>query len=242
MRISIIIPALNEATGIVATLMPLQPWRAQGHEVILVDGGSLDGTPELAEGLTDAVISTTRGRARQLNAGAAAARGDVLLFLHADTRLSDRALATLRVALRGRVWGRFDVDLVGSDPARPARLLRLVAALMNLRSRLTGIATGDQAMFVSRTAFNAVGGFPDQPLMEDIELSRRLNKLGSPACCQAHVATSARRWEEHGVWRTIFLMWRLRFDYWRGVPAEVLAARYATTRREREGDPTEAAR
>jgi rSAM/selenodomain-associated transferase 2 len=221
MRLSIVVPTLNEAEGITATLMPLQGLRALGHEVIVADGGSTDATAPLATTLADRVIAAPRGRARQMNAGAAAADGEALLFLHADTRLPDGAAAVIEAALAGHVWGRFDVRIAG----RPF-MLHVVAALMNLRSRLTGIATGDQALFVTRAAFDAAGGFPDQPLMEDIELSRRLKRLGPPACLRARVVTSGRRWERHGVWRTILLMWRLRFDYWRGVPAARLARRY----------------
>ena len=221
MRLSIILPTLNEAEGIAAALAPLQALRRAGHEVIVADGGSADGTPALAAPLADRVIAAPRGRARQMNAGAGAASGDALLFLHADTRLPEGAAERVAGALADHAWGRFDVAIQG----RPA-LLGVVAALMNLRSRLTGIATGDQALFVTRAAFDAVGGFPDQPLMEDIELSRRLKRLGPPACLRERVATSGRRWERHGVWPTILLMWRLRFEYWRGVPAERLARRY----------------
>jgi rSAM/selenodomain-associated transferase 2 len=237
MKLSIVIPVLNEADGIVATLASLQTLRAQGHEVIVVDGGSQDGTPRLAAPLADRVLTGPRGRARQMNAGAAQAKGDVLLFLHADTRVPIGVTALVGTALHGRSWGRFDVDIAG----RP-RMLRLVAALMNLRSRLTGIATGDQTIFVERAAFVSVGGYPDQPLMEDIELSRRLKRLGRPACPRARAVTSGRRWEEGGVWRTIFLMWRLRFDYWRGVPAGRLAARYRAPACRAAGCPEKAAR
>lgn len=226
MKLSIIIPTLNEADGIAAGLAALQSWRAAGHEVIVVDGGSTDATPVLAAPLADRVLTSPRGRARQMNAGAVVARGDVLVFLHADTRLPEHAVSAIRAALRQRLWGRFDVEITGRS-----KMLRVVAALMNLRSRLTGIATGDQAIFVSRTAFAAVGGYPEQPLMEDIELSKRLKKLGPPACLRECVVTSGRRWEANGVWRTIRLMWRLRFDYWRGVPAERLALRYRSARR-----------
>ncbi|NCS66681.1 MAG: glycosyl transferase [Hydrogenophilaceae bacterium CG1_02_62_390] len=219
--LSIVIPALNEADTIVATLARLQALRAGGHEVIVVDGGSTDATVARAEPLADRILAAPRGRARQMNAGAAVARGDVLVFLHADTRLPEQAVAVIRSALRHRLWGRFDVDIEGR-----AWMLRMVAAGMNLRSRLTGIATGDQTLFISRTAFAAVGGYPEQSLMEDIELSKRLNKLGPPACPRERVVTSGRRWEVNGVWRTILLMWRLRFDYWRGVPATRLATRY----------------
>ena len=212
---------LDEAAGIVATLTPLQSLRAAGQEVIVVDGGSADDTPALAAPLADRVLSAPRGRARQMNAGAAIARGDALLFLHADTRLPAQAAAVIPVALRRHQWGRFDVRIEGRSP-----MLRVVARMMNLRSRLTGIATGDQAIFVTRAAFQAVGGYPEQPLMEDIELSRRLKRRGPPASPRTTVVTSGRRWETHGVWRTILLMWRLRFDYWRGVPADRLAPRY----------------
>lgn len=221
MRLSIILPTLNEAEGIAAALAPLQALRRAGHEVIVADGGSADGTPSLATPLADRMIAAPRGRARQMNAGAAVAGGDAILFLHADTRLPEGAAERVAGALADHAWGRFDVTIEG----RPA-LLAVVAAMMNLRSRLTGIATGDQALFVTRAAFNAVGGYPDQPLMEDIELSKRLKRLGPPACLRERATTSGRRWERHGVWRTILLMWRLRFDYWRGVPAERLARRY----------------
>lgn len=221
MKLSVILPTLNEADGIAACLAALQHWRAAGHEVIVVDGGSTDGTPERAAPLADRVLSAPRGRARQMNAGAAAALGEALVFLHADARLPDRAVAAIGTALSHRLWGRFDVRIEGEP-----RLLRVVARMMNLRSRLTGIATGDQAIFATRAAFAAVGGYPEQPLMEDIELSKRLKRLGPPACLRDRAVTSGRRWETHGPWRTVLLMWRLRFDYWRGVPAERLAARY----------------
>jgi rSAM/selenodomain-associated transferase 2 len=226
MKLSIVIPTLDEAEAIVATLSSLQALRAEGHEVIVSDGGSTDDTVAQAQGLVeralaDRVLIGAPGRARQMNAGAAVAHGDVLLFLHADTRLPEDAANAIRAAVECGQWGRFDVDITGRSG-----MLRVVAALMNLRSRLTGIATGDQAIFVNHGAFVAVGGYPEQPLMEDIELSRRLKKIGAPACLRERVITSGRRWEAHGVWRTILLMWRLRFDYWRGVPAAQLAHRY----------------
>jgi len=221
MRLTFILPALDEAAGLMASLSALQAPRHQGHEVILVDGGSHDGTPELAAPWVDRVLTAPRGRARQMNAGAAAAQGEALVFLHADTHLPAEAVALIQAALRARLWGRFDVRIAGRS-----RVLKVVAGLMNLRSRLTGIATGDQAIFVRREAFTALGGFPDQPLMEDIALSQRLKRLGPPACLRQRVLTSGRRWDSQGPWRTILLMWRLRFDYWRGVPAESLAAHY----------------
>ena len=220
-RISIVIPVLNEASRIVATLTALAPLRAQGAELIVVDGGSSDGTAALCKGLADAVLSAPRGRALQMNAAARAASGAVLLFLHADTTLPDDALTQIAQAVQTQPWGRFDVRIAGRSPILP-----VVAALMNTRSRLTGIATGDQALFVRRDAFDAVGGFPAQPLMEDIELCKRLRRLGRPACLRAKVVTSGRRWDSRGAWRTIGLMWRLRLLYWLGVPAERLAAAY----------------
>lgn len=221
-KLSIVMPALNEAASIESVLTALQPLRERGHEVIVVDGGSSDHTAALATPWADAVLDAARGRATQMNAGAAAARHAVLLFLHADTRLPPQADALIQRAVgAGRVWGRFDVRIEGRAP-----MLRVVAALMNLRSRLSGIATGDQAIFVTRAAFENVGGFPLQPLMEDIELSRRLKRLGRPACLRERVRTSGRRWEQRGVWRTIFLMWRLRWRYWRGESAARLAEAY----------------
>ena len=220
--LSIVIPALNEAAGIEATLRALQPLRARGVELVLADGGSGDGTAALARPWVDAVAEALRGRALQMNAGAALARAEVLLFLHADTRLPPLAdVLVLQAVATGACWGRFDVRIAG----RPL-MLRVVAACMNARSRWSGIATGDQALFMTRAAFDAVGGFPDQPLMEDIELSKRLRRLGPPACLRAPVSTSGRRWEQRGVWRTIALMWRLRWAYWRGADPATLAERY----------------
>lgn len=220
--LSIVVPALNEAACIAGTLQALQALRRRGAELVLADGGSADGTAALAAPWADRVIVAPRGRAAQMNAGAAEAGADVLLFLHADTRLPPQADAAIQRALTGGAgWGRFDVHIDG----RP-RMLRLVAAMMNLRSRWTGIATGDQAIFVRRTLFEAVGGFPLQPLMEDVELSCRLRRLGGPACLRDRVVTSGRRWEQRGVWRTIVLMWWLRWRYWRGEPAARLAEAY----------------
>ena len=220
--LSIVMPALNEAAGIEATLQALQELRARGVELVLADGGSSDATPALARPFVDAVVDAPRGRALQMNAGSARARADALLFLHADTRLPPLGDVLVLQALAGAAcWGRFDVRIEG----RPW-MLRVVAALMNLRSRASGIATGDQAIFVTREAFERVGGFPVQPLMEDIEISRRLKRLGRPACLGARVCTSGRRWEQRGVWRTIVLMWRLRWRYWRGESAAQLAQAY----------------
>lgn len=223
MKLSIIIPVLNEADNLPCLLAGLVPLRACGVEIVIVDGGSDDGSGEHAERAGVSIVRAARGRARQMNAGAAHASGDVLLFLHADTTLPPLADRLVTTALHSgvHVWGRFDVAIKGR-----ARMLRVIAAMMNRRSRLTGIATGDQAIFVTRAAFDAVGGFPDLPLMEDIALSRRLRALSRPACLRQRATTSGRRWESRGVWRTIVLMWRLRFAFWRGVPAERLARQY----------------
>lgn len=220
--LSIVVPVLNEAHGIRDTLAALAPLRQRGAEVVVVDGGSQDDTVALAQPLADAVIAGPRGRARQMNAGAVRAQADALLFLHADTTLPPEADRLMQAALaKGGRWGRFDVTLVGRHP-----MLRVVAAGMNLRSRLSGVATGDQALFMHRSAFDAVGGFPDQPLMEDVEISQRLRRLAPPVALRARVATSGRRWETRGVWRTIVLMWWLRWRYWRGASPERLAEAY----------------
>lgn len=216
--LSIIVPTLNEATGIVAALGRLEPLRRHGAEVIVADGGSTDGTIELARPLANAVLVAPRGRASQMNAGAAIASGDVLVFLHADTILPDGSDAVIPA---DPAWGRFDVRIHGRHP-----LLRLVAMTMNLRSRLTGVCTGDQAIFVRRSLFAEIGGYPDIPLMEDIALSKTLRRHAPPVCLSQRVTTSGRRWETRGVARTILLMWRLRFDYWRGVDPHKLAIRY----------------
>jgi rSAM/selenodomain-associated transferase 2 len=222
MRLSVVMPALQEAAGISSTLQRLASWRAQGHEVIVVDGGSSDGTAEQAAAGADRVLAGPRGRARQMNAGAAVAQGQVLLFLHADTQLPENAAGLIQQALGpDRVWGRFDVHIEGNSP-----MLRVVATLMNWRSRWSGIATGDQAIFVRTDVFRQLGGYADQPLMEDIELSRRLLAFAKPVCLRQRVLTSGRRWQTRGVWRTIFLMWRLRWRYWRGESPESLARAY----------------
>ncbi len=224
MSLSIIIPALNEAAGIAATLESLQVLRSRGAEIIVADGGSSDDTAAIAHGGADRVITAQRGRARQMNAGAAVAGGQILCFLHADTRLPEGAdgLMIDGLARSRRSWGRFDVRIDGRHP-----LLHLIAGMMNLRSRFTGIATGDQAMFMTRSLFEAAGRFPEIALMEDIAFSRQL-KIYSPPLCIAHkLTTSGRRWEQQGVWRTMLLMWRLRLAYWLGADPDRLAQRYA---------------
>lgn len=221
--LSIIIPTLREREQIAATLQALQAARRLGHEVILVDGGSEDGTCDVARPWVDCLLACARGRALQMNAGARQARGDVLLFLHADTVVSPEAVATLLAEFPscGRSWGWFDVELSGRHP-----MLRVVERLMNARSRLTGITTGDHAMFVRRETFEELGGYPDIPLMEDVALSRSLKREGRPLCLDHPVVTSSRRWEERGIWRTILLMWRLRLAYALGADPHRLARSY----------------
>jgi rSAM/selenodomain-associated transferase 2 len=221
--LSVIVPCFNEAAGIGQALAALAPLRARGAEVIVVDGGSSDGTVERAASLADRVIDAPRGRASQMNAGAARARGEILLFLHADTLLPESGDTLIVEGLKRscRGWGRFDVAISGSNP-----LLRVVAWLMNARSRLTGIATGDQAIFVTRSLFTAAGGYPEIALMEDIALCKRLKRFGRPLCLRHRLVASGRRWEEHGVVRTILLMWRLRLAYWLGADPGKLAVRY----------------
>jgi len=221
--LSIIIPTLGEAAGIVDALTALEPLRKRGVEVIVVDGGSDDATVDVARPHCDQLIIAPRGRAYQMNAGAKRANGAVLLFLHADTRLPADADRLVRDGLSRsrRTWGRFDVRIAGRHP-----LLPVIAMMMNLRSRLTGIATGDQAMFVDRATFAAVGGFPELALMEDIVLSQRLKRLGHPLCLATRVVTSGRRWETHGVFRTVMLMWRLRLAFFLGAKPDRLARIY----------------
>lgn len=222
-RLSIIVPTLNEASCIGTLLDDLAPLRAAGHELILVDGGSDDDTVRLASHHVDHVLDSPAGRARQMNTGAAAANGDVLWFVHADSRIPEGAGDALLEALRcGADWGRFDVRLSGRDWR-----LRMIERMMNLRSCITGIATGDQGMFISRSLFESCGGFPAIALMEDIALSRRLRSSSRPACIpKPRLVTSSRRWESRGPLRTVWLMWRLRLAYALGTAPDTLARRY----------------
>lgn len=223
MRISIVVPVVNEAASIASCLEPLQPAREHGHEVIVVDGGSTDGTPSLAAPLADRVLESRRGRALQMNTGARAASGDVLWFLHADTRASAAAVTAVVEACRGgrRTWGRFDVRLDAPGPA-----FRIIETTMNLRSRWTGIATGDQGIFVARRLFDSVGGYTELPLMEDIALSRALRDRTPPICLRQRLHASARRWLDNGVWRTVWLMWQLRLAFFLGADPADLHRRY----------------
>jgi len=218
--VSIIIPCLNESEVICSLLASLQSLRREGHEVVLVDGGSTDGTVKMAEPLVDQLLVSDPGRSRQMNFGAQHSSGDIFWFLHADTCLPDGAVEAVVVGLSdgGYVWGRFDVELSGKH-----RMLRVVESMINIRSRLSGVATGDQGIFVSRKAFEAVDAFPDVPLMEDLILSQRLKLLSSPRCLHQRLVTSSRRWEDHGILRTILLMWSLRLAFFLGVrPARLV--------------------
>lgn len=220
--LSIVIPVRNEGAAIEGCLQPLQRYRSAGVEIVVVDGASEDDTCLRSAGLADQVIASEPGRGVQLKRGAESARGDHLLFLHADTRLPAQGIESLvRVLAGGRYWGRFDVRLSGRHP-----LLRIIERAMNLRSCLTGIATGDQAMFMTRAAYEQAGRFAEIPLMEDIELSRRLRRIERPACLRPPAVTSSQRWERGGVVRTVLLMWRLRLAFFFGADPAQLARVY----------------
>ena len=233
LNISIIIPLLNEADNMSQLIAHINALYPPPSQVIVVDGGSSDDSVGIARRLLNDLSSVAQpttdwqliesvvGRARQMNTGASQATGDVLLFLHADTLLPMDAIDNIQQAMTQYDWGRFDVHLDSRDP-----LLKIVGMMINKRSRLVSIATGDQAIFIKRSLFERMNGYADQPLMEDIELCKRLKSIARPACLNSKVTTSARRWQQHGTWRTIFLMWHLRFDYWRGVSPEVLRQRY----------------
>jgi rSAM/selenodomain-associated transferase 2 len=221
-KLSIIIPVLNEEMNLSRMSRHLQSVCQQEHEIIIVDGGSVDNTLSIAHELTDSVIVSQPGRALQMNSGASIASGDVLLFLHADTFLPDNTAQIIGdLAHRKNYWGRFDVRLSSNR-----FVFRLIEALMNLRSCLTSIATGDQAIFIERELFHGVGGFPEIALMEDIEISRRLKKISKPVCIRQKVITSSRRWESGGIVATVLLMWKLRLYYFFGASPEKLKQLY----------------
>ena len=220
MNFSIIIPTLNEEQSIVNCLTALQPYWDY-CEIIVVDGGSVDNTKSLAKPLCDKLILSAKGRAIQMNAGAESAEGDVLIFLHADTFLPETALHQITQAINHQQWGRFDVKLSGDHP-----MLKVIAWLMNYRSRLTGIATGDQVIFLTKQLFESVGQYPAIPLMEDIALCKKLNQISPPICLKAKVISSGRRWEQFGVFKTVLLMWSLRLRYFLGEDPQILAHLY----------------
>ena len=236
--ISIIIPVLNEADNLLLLFDNINKLKPNPQQVILVDGGSNDDSIDIIQSFINKLkpdndrkidwqmTESKAGRALQMNTGAALATGDVLLFLHADTQLPLHAIDSVSEAMKRAEWGRFDVQIASRQPT-----LRLVSQMINWRSRLSGIATGDQAIFISQSLFERIGNYPNQALMEDVELckqlkGKQLKSIAKPACLKSQVITSARRWQRHGTWRTIILMWHLRFDYWRGVSADNIKARY----------------
>lgn len=222
MKLSVIIPCLNEGAVLGETLAALQGLRAAGHELVVVDGGSSDDTLAYARRLADQCLQTPPGRALQMNAGAAAARGEVLWFIHADSLPAPAAAASVLQAMAaGHDWGRCTVRLSGTHPA-----FRVIERMMNLRSCLSGIATGDQGIFVQRARFEAVGGYPAIPLMEDVALCKALRRQRRPACLRARIVTASRRWEQRGIAATVLLMWRLRLAYFLGASPQRLARVY----------------
>lgn len=221
-KISIILPVLNEESNLVRISSHLQSIVDQGHEVIIVDGGSSDNTLAVASSVTDNIICSHTGRAYQMNAGADVAIGEILLFLHADTFLPDDAMQNILELFEGKdYWGRFNVRFSNSQ-----LVYRLIENLMNLRSCITSIATGDQAIFIEKKLFDRIGGFPEIALMEDIEISRQLKKHVKPVCLKNRVTTSSRRWENNGIISTILLMWKLRLYYFLGVSPDKLVRLY----------------
>ena len=222
--LSVVIPVLNEASGLALLCSTLRSQLAdtdRSIELIFVDGGSTDGSADAIAAQGFPCLHSGRGRAKQMNLGAAAATANYLLFLHADSELPDAVLDSVISALDAQPWGRFDVRISGD-----AKMFTIIAFFINWRSRLSGIATGDQGIFVRRKVFDAVGGFLDQALMEDVALSAALRKLSAPVCLRSKITTSGRRWQRRGIWRTILLMWRLRFMYWLGASPQSLAKRY----------------
>lgn len=223
MKISIVIPTLNEATTIQKTLVLLQPLRNRGHEIIISDGGSTDGTIKLAAPLADQIICSAKGRASQMNAGAKKTSGDILWFLHADTLIPENPDTIIFNHLQNssKVWGRFNIRLSGQH-----LLFRIIEFMMNTRSCITGIATGDQGIFVKRETFEKQDGYANIALMEDIEFSNRFKKISSPVCIKQKLISSSRRWEQNGIVKTVFLMWQLRLAYYFGTSVNKLARKY----------------
>ena len=225
-QLSIVIPCLNEGETLIKLLQQLQYLRQQGHQLILVDGGSEPPPDRSLTAYVDHLLTSAPGRAQQMNNGAAVAEGDLLWFLHADSQIVSGSEQPMLVQpVDESLWGRFDIRLSGSH-----FLLRVVERMMNWRSRVTGIATGDQGIFVHRALFQKIGGFPQQPLMEDVEISRRLKRYAPPRCLHQQLITSSRRWESDGVVTTILLMWGLRLAYWFGVSPKRLADFYRNHR------------
>jgi len=223
--IAIIVPVFNEEGTLPALIANLRQLSVK--DVLIVDGGSTDQTCQLLEDSALRRLSSPLGRAEQMNTGALNSSSDILLFIHSDTIIYSSHILAIQQAMRDAscVGGRFDVSLSGHGNA-----LNVIAWFINIRSRLTGISTGDQCQFVRRAVFEAMGGFPEQALMEDIEFSKCLKRHGKIACLREQVVTSSRRWETHGVIRTVWLMWKLRFLYWLGVSPEKLSSMYRQVR------------
>lgn len=232
MKVSVVIPALNEEASLAGTIRSART--AGADEVIVVDGGSADGTRGIAAGIADLLIVTGPGRAAQMNAGARASSGEALLFLHADTLLPPGSIGAVRDAMRdGNILGgAFSVRLEVSPAANAYRkaVLRLTGRMIGVRSRWCRGYTGDQAIFARRDVHDAIGGFPELPLMEDVEYSRRLTRKGKTTLLPVRITTSGRRWEANGPFRTIFLMWGLRIGYFLGLAPETCASIYGWSR------------
>lgn len=221
MLISIIIPVLNEEGSIKNLLQQLQSYRQQGHEIIVVDGGSEDNTFAVSKLLADKTIESQPNRSTQMNRGTEYASHDILWFLHADSLIPENAVGKIQMALNKKNWGRFNISLSGTS-----WMFRIIENMINLRSCITGIATGDQGLFMKREIFEVVQGYSNLPLMEDIDLSKKLKRISTPVCLKDKIITSSRRWEKHGILKTVLLMWQLRFLYWFGVSADKLAQKY----------------
>ncbi|MDQ7089299.1 MAG: TIGR04283 family arsenosugar biosynthesis glycosyltransferase [Methylococcales bacterium] len=219
-KFSIIIPTFNEEPIIKKCLLALQPLRQQAT-LIIADGGSQDKTLSMATPLVDKIVHADKGRAKQMNAAAKLAQSEVLIFLHADTFLPDNALTLIEQGLHSnKHWGRFNINLTGPS------VLKIISQMMNWRSSLTGIATGDQVIFVRQTLFEYVKGYPEIALMEDIALSKKLKSESTPFCLKDKVQSSGRRWQQFGLFQTILLMWNLRLRYWLGQSPDKLAKLY----------------
>ena len=225
LSLSIIVPVLNEETTLCHALDAIKPVLSSINDVelIVVDGGSHDDTLTVAMNYTSHCLSSTKGRASQMNLGAKHASNDILVFLHADTILPNdfQLLISNALSIKNKQWGRFNVKLSG-----PHIMLRIIETLMNFRSCITSIATGDQVIFVRKSTFEMVSGYSSIPLMEDIELSKKLKNHSRAICIKNPVTTSSRRWEINGFFKTIMLMWKLRFLYFMGVPAKKLISSY----------------
>lgn len=222
--ISVVIPILNEARILEKTLDQLQS-ELGDHELIIVDGGSTDSSVRIAEKYGKVVLSAC-GRAKQLNTGAAAATGDILIFLHADIWLEPGAFAAVATALAsGYVGGGFRQKIDGKRV-----LYRLIEIAGNIRGRYLNVFYGDSGIFLARTDFEKIGGFPDVPILEEMEFSKRLRQLGKPTLLTPCIHISARRWEASGIVRTTLNNWLITALYFLGASPEKLARLYSHIR------------